>query len=76
MGEKLSGANASSFRSLVAGYAKDSYNVYYMGKKLSGANASSFQSLGAGYAKDSHGTYFMGQRYVTKEIQIVQMELS
>ena len=61
-GNKKIDAMASSFVDLGGGYAKDSFNVYYLGEKLKGCMASSFEILEGGYAKDSFSVYYRGNK--------------
>lgn len=59
-GRKISD-NPQNFQDLGWGYAKDSFEVYYMGRKIEGAMTSSFKVLKNGYAEDTFETYYRGK---------------
>ena len=62
LGKELIGANASSFKILKNGYAKDTWNVFYCGEKLTGASSNSFKVLKDGYAKDNWNVFYCGEK--------------
>lgn len=59
-GRKISDS-PQNFQDLGWGYAKDSFDVYYMGRKIEGAMTSSFKVLKNGYAEDTFETYYRGK---------------
>ncbi len=62
MGKKIDGTSILSFQPLSDGYAKDSWNVYFMGEKIPGASTIGFQVIDNGYAKDTSHVYYMGKK--------------
>lgn len=60
-GKRVKGARASSFQDLGWGYAKDTFDVYYLGEELDDASPSSFEVLKDGYAKDSFSVFYCGE---------------
>ena len=60
-GRKIEGASSYSFEILQGGYAKDTFNVYFLGRKID-ASGSSFKYLGDGYAKDAFNAYYYGSK--------------
>lgn len=57
-GQKVEGANASSFIELRYGYAKDTFNAYYRGRKIADARGNSFEVIAPNYAKDTWNVYY------------------